>query len=139
MDGHGVARLLRDGGAHVGLDGQLVGAVAEGHERAAERMAVDGAADLHQAAGAEVRGRTRHDHICPPALVRALLQRCRDLLTELAHRTASWCSTVPNQYDEGGSRDSSLRSDLDVDADTLLAGHAVVEPAHPSVIGLDVS
>jgi hypothetical protein len=33
--------------AHVGPHRQLVSAVAHGHERAAEQMAVDGAPDLH--------------------------------------------------------------------------------------------
>ena len=51
-DGHGVARLLRDRPAHLGLDRQLVGAVSRGHERAAEGMTVDGASDLDEAPGA---------------------------------------------------------------------------------------
>src|SRR6478672_9730235 len=38
------------------LNRQLVGAVAQGHERGRERLAVHGAADLDQAAGAEERG-----------------------------------------------------------------------------------
>src|SRR5207248_11294140 len=53
-DGHRVTDLLRDGHSQLGLDGQLVRAVAQGHEGALEGLAVDGAADLHQAAGAEV-------------------------------------------------------------------------------------
>ncbi len=41
-----------EGFAHVGLDGKLVGAVSQGHERALEWVSVDRAADLHQASGA---------------------------------------------------------------------------------------
>src|SRR5438309_3369306 len=39
LDGDSVAVPLGDRLAHVGLDGQLVGAVAEGHERAPEGVA----------------------------------------------------------------------------------------------------
>jgi 2-polyprenyl-6-methoxyphenol hydroxylase-like FAD-dependent oxidoreductase len=45
--------LLADGLADIGLDRELMGPVAEGHERAAERVAVDGSAHLDQTADAE--------------------------------------------------------------------------------------
>jgi hypothetical protein len=56
-----VADLLADGPADGGGDGEFVGAIAEGHEGASERAAVDGAADLDQAPGAEVVGGVGHD------------------------------------------------------------------------------
>jgi hypothetical protein len=48
-----VAGLLADRLAGVGLHGELVAAVAEGHERALERHVVDGPADLDEALRAE--------------------------------------------------------------------------------------
>src|SRR5438132_6591101 len=89
VDGHGLSRLLRDRVADVGFDGQLVGAVTHGHERAAEGMTVDLAADFHEATGAEVLGRLRHHDEGPSALVRALLQLGCELLVQLAHRSTS--------------------------------------------------
>ena len=44
----GIAFLLADAFSEIRFDGQLMGAVSQSHERAAEWMAVDGAADLHQ-------------------------------------------------------------------------------------------
>src|SRR5215468_8381067 len=76
--GDPVARLLADRLAQVGLDWQLVRAVAESHEGGPERPAVDGATDLHQPAGAEVLGRPGHDDVGPATLARALLQCCRE-------------------------------------------------------------
>src|SRR5262249_18383750 len=66
--GDPVARLLADRLAQVGLDWQLVRAVAESHEGGPERPAVDGATDLHQPAGAEVLGRPGHDDVGPATL-----------------------------------------------------------------------
>ena len=79
-DGHGVAHLLADGLADVRLDRELVGAVAEGHERAAERVAVDGPAHLDQAAGAEERHRFGPHDVGPAALCLALPQGRGELL-----------------------------------------------------------
>src|SRR5688500_8649654 len=50
-DGHGVAGVLVDRPPQVGLHRQLVGAVAERHEAALERVAVDRASHLHQPSG----------------------------------------------------------------------------------------
>ena len=50
------AHVLTDRAAHVRSDRQLVRAVAEGHERAPERLPVDRAADLDQAARAAEYG-----------------------------------------------------------------------------------
>ena len=58
----------------LGLHRQLVGAVAQRHERALERLAVEGAAHLDQPAGAEELGRPGHHHVGPAALRRALAQ-----------------------------------------------------------------
>src|SRR3954463_7655547 len=51
---------------------QLVGAVTERHEGGADRMTVDGAADLHQACGAEELGGPVQLDIGPASRVRAL-------------------------------------------------------------------
>lgn len=54
---HGLPRLLADRGAHGCLDGELVGAVTERHERALERVPVDGPANLDEPPRAEeIRG-----------------------------------------------------------------------------------
>ena len=85
-DCDGVALFLGDLPADFGLDGELVGAVAEGHERAPERLAVDRSPHLHEAPGAEELNRARHHHVRPAALGRAPLQRGREPLLEGAHR-----------------------------------------------------
>ena len=51
VDGDGVAGLFADGSLQVGCDWEFVGAVAERHERAFERLVVDRASDLDQSAG----------------------------------------------------------------------------------------
>ena len=56
VDDHVVAVALADGLAYGSGDGELVGAVAERHERAAKRNAVHGAGDLDETAGAEHGG-----------------------------------------------------------------------------------
>lgn len=56
----GIAFLLADSFSNIRFDWQLVSAVSQGHERAAEWMAVDGAADLDQASSAEECSRVRH-------------------------------------------------------------------------------
>src|SRR4029078_13634071 len=71
-DGDCAARALADRPGDNGLPGQLVGAVAERHEGAAERVAVDGAAHLDQAAGAEELPRARPHDVGPSALLGAL-------------------------------------------------------------------
>src|ERR671912_2499297 len=48
QDGHGVTGLLADRPADLRLDGQLVRAVAQGHEGALERVAVDRPPDLDE-------------------------------------------------------------------------------------------
>src|SRR5205814_71930 len=92
VDADGVASLLSDRGAHAGGDGELVGAVAEGHERAAERVAVDAAPDADQATGAEVPGRAGHHEVGPAALARALLQHGREVLVQGGHRGPPYIS-----------------------------------------------
>ena len=64
------------------LTRQPVRAVTLRHEGAGERVAIDRAAHLHQAAGAEVCGRLRPHDVGPPALVRAFLQSCRECLVD---------------------------------------------------------
>jgi hypothetical protein len=53
LDRDRLAGFCADRATQVGFDRQLVGAIAECHERAAERVAVDPAANLHQPAGAD--------------------------------------------------------------------------------------
>src|SRR6266545_3409620 len=81
-NGHALSRLLADHLADLGLDRQLVPAVPEGHERTLERVAVDGAADLHQTSRAEVLDRLGPDEIGVSALVRTLLQAGGELLVQ---------------------------------------------------------
>ena len=71
--------------AQVSLDGQLVATVAEGHERTAERDAVDHAAHLHQPAGPEELKRVRPDEIGPATFRGALLQGRREVGIERGH------------------------------------------------------
>src|SRR4051794_36921604 len=105
---HVVTGLFGDGLAHIGLDRQLVGAVSERHERAAEGMAVDSAAHLHQPAGAEILGRSGHDDIGPSALGLALLQGGVEGLPQCAH----WLlpPLIFHSEDERGGRNSSTAS-----------------------------
>src|SRR4051812_35157266 len=70
----GVASRLADGRSDVGPDRELVRAVAERHERALERHAVDGAADLHETLRPEELSGIVHDYIGPCSLVVALLK-----------------------------------------------------------------
>ena len=79
-DGHGVARLLADRPADVGLDGEHVGAVAQGHEGALEGVAVDRPPDLDQPPGAEELDLLGPDEIGPAALVGTLPQLGGELL-----------------------------------------------------------
>ena len=69
--------------------GQLVRAVAQRHERAGERVPVDGAAHLDQPAGAEELGRARHLHVGPAARARALHQVRRELARPAGRAPAS--------------------------------------------------
>ena len=85
LDGDGVARLLADRLARARLHRELVAAVAEGHERALERLVVDGAADLHEASRPEELGGALHDDVGPGSLVLALLQR-RGELSQRGHQ-----------------------------------------------------
>ncbi len=51
VNGDGVTGGLADAGLESFGDGELVGAVAERHERCAELVVVDGAAELDESAG----------------------------------------------------------------------------------------
>src|SRR6266536_5608524 len=77
---HGIARFLTDRLAHVGLHGQLLHAIAHGHEGAPKRVAIDLAADVDQPSGPEELDRFGPHHVGPAALRRALLERGFDLL-----------------------------------------------------------
>src|ERR1700722_7279683 len=72
-DDHRIASLLSDRLANLGLDGQLVGAVTERHERALESMAVHRRTDLHETPGLEELSRAVHHHVCPSSSFGALL------------------------------------------------------------------
>jgi catechol 2,3-dioxygenase-like lactoylglutathione lyase family enzyme len=89
VDRDGVARLLAQRLAELGGERQLVGAVAERHERATERLAVDGAGDLHQASRAEEVSGPVGDDVGPPTARGALLEDRREGAVErVDHRTA---------------------------------------------------
>jgi hypothetical protein len=66
----------------IGFDRQLVIAVSESHEGAAEWMAVDCAADFHEAARAEERGGIGPHHVGPAALRGRFLQLCFELFVQ---------------------------------------------------------
>ena len=82
-DGHGVAGLLADDLADLGLDRKLVGAIAQGHERALERVAVNGPPHLDQAPGPEELHRLRPDQVRPAALGLAAHQGGGEFLVHL--------------------------------------------------------
>src|SRR5205823_347436 len=84
-DRHRVTGFLSDRLAKVGLDRQLVGAIAHGHERAAERMTFHRASNLHEATGPEELDRVGHDKVGPTALVWALPQLGGELLLQRTH------------------------------------------------------
>lgn len=92
LDGDGVARLLADGIEQVGLDRQLVGAVAESHEGTLEGYAIGGRPHLHQAPCSEEICGTGPDHIGPAALRGALLNRGIEGFVEwsLHRRSPGW-------------------------------------------------
>lgn len=75
MDRDGITGFFADCGLGGFGDGEFVGAVAEGHECAAEWFAVDGSADLDESASTEeVRGPVGDD-ASPRARVGATNQR----------------------------------------------------------------
>jgi len=59
VDPDRLAFVLVDELTEVGLDRQLVIAVAEGHEGAPEGVAVDGSSNFHKAAGRRIRHSSR--------------------------------------------------------------------------------
>jgi hypothetical protein len=79
----GLAGLLPDRFADVGLHGKLVRSIAHRHERTPEWVAVDRAPDLHQPLGPEELDRVGHDHVGPAALVGTLLQGGSELLLQV--------------------------------------------------------
>ena len=85
VHGDCLAGVLVDVCAEIGLDRQFVGAVAESHERASERMSVHGCYDLDEAAGAEVLGAPIGHEIGPAALGWALVQHGGEDLVECWH------------------------------------------------------
>jgi hypothetical protein len=98
LEVHGdlVACFFADALTQVGLHRKFVGAVAERHERARERLAVNGAADRDQSAGAEEGRRIGHHHIGPAALVLALLQCRSELPVEGFVLLAHWGVLSPD-------------------------------------------
>jgi hypothetical protein len=84
---YGVTGFLTDSLAHIGLDGQLVSAVTDGHERTSEWLTIDFSPDLHQAPSAEELRRACHDHVSPSAFLRAPLERRGESLPQLAQLT----------------------------------------------------
>ncbi len=85
VDGHVIAGLFADGVLKIGFDREFVSAVSQGHERALERMVIDGPANPHETAGAEeLRGPVR-DEVGPTAFGRALLEGCGELFVKCAH------------------------------------------------------
>ena len=98
MDGHPVPGLLTDRLPQIRLQRKLVPPVAQGHERALERVAIDGATNLHPPSGAEELGRSRHDDIRPATLVRALLEggaEVLSILTAMSTILRSYGTRVP--------------------------------------------
>src|SRR3954451_4417382 len=79
-----VAGALADLLAQLRLHRELVRPVAECHEGALERVAVDAPTHLDETAGAEELGRAVHLRVGPAARIRALLQRGREVVVE-------WC------------------------------------------------
>lgn len=73
-----------------------LGAIAECHERAAERVAVDPAANLDDAAGAEELDRAGHNHVGPAALGSALGNVRGELVVPLQRRCVvlAWRGTA---------------------------------------------
>jgi len=89
-----VAFLLADGLSNLGLDGKHVRPVAQRHQRALERVAIDGPANLDETSGSEhlhrVEGRLQ---ISPAAFVVNLLQRHLERLT--SHDIEDSKTTLP--------------------------------------------
>src|SRR3954452_2366509 len=86
-DGDAITFLLVDRPPQRRVDRQLVGAVAEGHERSLERATIDSSPHLHQAACPEELRRAGHHHVRPAALAGALLEGRCELLVQTAHRS----------------------------------------------------
>ena len=86
LHGHCVAGVLGDRPTELGFDGELVGAVAEGHERTAERDSVDQAGDLDEAARPEVLRRPIGDDLRPTTGCRTGLEGGGEGLVEGCHR-----------------------------------------------------
>jgi hypothetical protein len=138
VDGHSLAGFFADRPAQVSLDGQLVGAVAERRERAAERVAVDTAPYLDQASGAEELGRARHDHVGPTALGWALLQRGGELFVPLRHSASRRCDASIDDHGTGLPRDGASWSTGPRHGDWLDQHDAVGCAAAGVVVGHDV-
>ena len=75
-----IAFLLADSFSEIRFHGQLMSAVSQSHERAAEWMAVDGAANLDQTSSAEECSRVRHHDVGPASFGGGLLQMCLEAL-----------------------------------------------------------
>lgn len=91
-DGDGVAYTFADGFAHVGVYWQLVGAVAQSHERAAKGMAIDLAANLYQAASAKKLYRGGPDNVNPATFPGTLSQLGGEFLVQAHLRLAASAS-----------------------------------------------
>src|SRR3954447_11948163 len=104
MHGDDVARLLADRPADLRLDRQLVAAVAERHERAAEGDPVDRAAHLDEPAGAEGVDGAGPDEVRVAAARRAPLQPLAELDVETAHapKTARRAANHRRTMKKGG-------------------------------------
>jgi hypothetical protein len=105
-DADGVARLFADRLSQRRLDREPVRAVALGHQRARERLAVDRAADLHEPAGTEELGHVIHEHARPRTGVVALLK----LGFELSQHDSSDSRTRRDSSPSGLLKSLSLSS-----------------------------
>src|SRR5580765_1795770 len=81
-DRNAVAGVLLDDLPQIAVDGELVCAIAERHERTPERVPVHGASHLHQAASTEELGGARHDYVRPTSLCGTRLEHGSERLPQ---------------------------------------------------------
>src|SRR5580765_5720098 len=93
--GDSVPRALADGLADFGFYGQHVISTAHCHERTGERMAINCALDLDEAARAKELDRLGPRHVGPPTLPRTFLELGRECSIQHVgkyYRCVSWMS-----------------------------------------------